>query len=105
MAFHARPTLAKTSIFDIGSELAKLVEIGNPPLANARGDQLCQLGIAGLEPATLGDAVGFIVQPGWPELMKIAKQAAFEQCRMQFRTAFDIEHRVGVEFNPTLLFY
>ena len=94
-AFHRRPTLAKFGIFDISSQFGELNQIGDPALPNSFCDQFCKFGITGPEPATLGDTVSFIVQPGWPEFMEIAKQTALEQGRMEFSDAI---HRIATDY-------
>ena len=41
------------------------------------------------QPATLGDAICFVVKTVWPDALEVSKQSCFEQVRMQLGNAVD----------------
>ncbi len=57
--------------------------MGDPARADGFGDQRVQAGIAIGQPATLGDAVGLVVELFRPQFMEIVEQPLLEQIRVQ----------------------
>ena len=83
---------AERFVFGERLQLAQLVQIDGPALADPLGDGGRQQGIGRQKPTARGDAVRLAVEAIRPHLVEVAQQVLLEQLRVQRRDAVD---RVG----------
>ena len=77
------PLARELGVVSKGFELAQLLEVVNPTVAEARGDKASKARIGEDHPAARRDAVGFVAEFLGREVMEITEQARFEQLSMQ----------------------
>ena len=72
------PFGAKALITNQRLEFAKLIEIGDPTLADGGGDEAGQPRVALEQPAPGRDSVRLVVEAAWKELMEVGKDRRFQ---------------------------
>ena len=87
--FHLAPLLLKLGIVGERFELAQSVEILQPAVADARGDQLRQSRIAQGDKTPRRHAIGDIAKFLRPKLREIAQHRLLEQLGVKLRDAVD----------------
>ena len=69
------PFLVESLVVGKGLELAHLRQVGDPVLADALIQGLAEQGVAPAQPATLGDAIGLVVEFLRPQFVEVVEQA------------------------------
>jgi hypothetical protein len=88
-ALHRGEARAEGGIVDVLLEALEALEIGDPLVADALGDERGEARVAGLEPAPRGDAVGLVVEALRPELVEVAEQVALDELGVELGDAVD----------------
>ena len=83
------PLRGEVRIFNQRLELAELFEIVNPALSEARGQQASQTRVAKDHPAARRDAIGFVAEFLWGQIVEIAQHVGLQQLGMQLGHAVD----------------
>src|SRR4029077_6957484 len=79
VAFDRAPRATKVRIIGEGFELAQLVQVLDPTIADAASDQVGKLWVAQEKKASRRDAVGLVAELLWGKLIEIAQSPRFEQ--------------------------
>ena len=88
--FHGAPLLLEGRVVRQRLQLAELIEVAQPAVADALGDELGERRIAdGHEPAR-GDAVGDIEELLRPQLGEVVHDGLDQEVRMELRHAVDM---------------
>ena len=82
---HVAPLLLKLRVVGERFELAELVGILQPAVADARGDELREAGIAHGDEAPRRDAVGHVAEFLRPQLGEIAQHGLLQQLGVELR--------------------
>ena len=63
--------MAKLFVIGMGLKLFKLVQVGNPAIADGFRDQLSQAGVTLQQPATGGNAISLVGELVGPQLIEV----------------------------------
>ena len=88
--FDFAPFLPESGIVGQRLQLAQLVEVFEPAVADAPGDELCQRRIGNGQETPRRDAVGDVAEFLRPQLGEIAQDGLLQQIRVQSRDAVDV---------------
>ena len=86
---HVAPLLLKLRVVGERLQLAQLVEVSQPAVADALGDELREAGIAERDEAARRDAVGDVAELLRPQLGEIAQHGLLQQFGVELRDAVD----------------
>lgn len=87
--FDGHELLLKLGVIGKGFEVAELIEVPFPAVADRAGDQVTEEGIASEKPASRGDAIGFVIKLSWVEGVEIGEEITLDQLGVNGRYAID----------------